>query len=114
MTKRGKTIVTMDELFVDCVRDEMRAFVDSRNRAEKNAAEHGRYFKRGGYERVKWNADYIAEQYKLCLQKQCKLPSTERRVIVVLGDAATYRLSRIIEAYEKQQAEKKQNTEEQK
>lgn len=48
MTKRGKTIVTMDELFVECVRDEMRAFVDSRKQAEKNAAEHGRYFKRGG------------------------------------------------------------------
>lgn len=68
----------------------------------------------GGYERVKWNADYIAEQYKLCLQKKCQLPSTERRIIVVLGDAATYRLGLIINAYEKQQAKKKQNTEEQK
>ena len=68
----------------------------------------------GGYERVKWSADYIAEQYKLCLQKRCQLPSTERRIIVVLGDAATYRLGLIIDAYEKQQAKKKQNTEEQK
>lgn len=114
MTKRGKTIVTMDELFVECVRDEMRAYVEERNKAERAAAEHGRYFRRGGYERVKWSADYIAEQYKLCLQKKCQLPSTERRIIVVLGDAATYRLSLIINAYEKQQAKKKKNTEEQK
>jgi|GEM_PF-4129887 len=114
MAKKESKTITMDELFVECVRDEMRAFVDSRKQAEKNAAEHGRYFKRGGYERVKWNADYIAEQYKLCLQKKCQLPSTERRIIVVLGDAATYRLGLIIDAYEKQQAKKKQNTEEQK
>lgn len=48
MAKKESKTITMDELFVECVRDEMRAFVDSRKKAEKNAAEHGRYFKRGG------------------------------------------------------------------
>ena len=77
---------------------------------ENEIAKKGYRLRRGGFERVKWNSTYIAEQYKLCLQKECKEPATIRNLIVHIGDMAVVRMNQIIDACNKAQAEKEKRT----
>lgn len=99
-----------DELFVRCVSEEMHAYASKRSEYEKEIAKKGYRLRRGGFERVKWNSTYIAEQYKLCLQKECKEPATVRNLIVYIGDMAVIRMSQIIDASNKAQAKKKEES----
>lgn len=105
MENKEKRIVTFDELFVSCVRKEMISYKERREAYEAEIAKKGYRLRRGGFERINWNADYIAEQYKLCLEKKCKEPATVRNLICVIGDSAALRLKAILEDYEKKQQE---------
>lgn len=102
--------VSIDELFVRCVSDEMNAYAKKRSEYENEIAKKGYRLRRGGFERVKWNSAYIAEQYKLCLQKECKEPATIRNLIVHIGDMSVVRMNQIIDACNKAQAEKEKRT----
>lgn len=110
----GKKPTNMDELFVNLVRDEMRAYENRRKEAAAEIAKKGMHFRRGAYERILWKPEYIAEQYKLMLEKKCQEPATVRRLISVIGSAAHYRLHRLIEDYKKREAEQKESKDENK
>ncbi len=85
----------------------MDSYKERREAYEAEIAKKGYRLKRGGFERLNWNADYIAEQYKLSLEKKCKEPATVRNLICVLGDAAALRAKAILDEYEKKQAKQK-------
>lgn len=117
MSEEVKTI-TMKELFVDCVKDEMKAYLDRRREAERQLARKGKSFVRGGHERMTernlWQSDWIAEQYMLCCEKKCQEPTAIRRIIEVIGSAAAARLNHLVDLYNKEQEKQQKAASEEK
>lgn len=106
-SKAKEKTITMDELFVKCVSAAMSKYSKDRKKYEEEIAKRGYRLRRGGYERVTWNSTYIAEQYKLCLQKECKEPATVRHIICVIGDDAFLMMNQYLAKLESENAEKK-------
>lgn len=105
-SKAGQRTITPDELFVRCVSAAMSKYSKDRREYEDEIAKRGYRLRRGGYERVTWNSTYIAEQYKLCLKKECKEPATVRHIICVIGDDAVLIMNRYLAKLESESAEK--------
>lgn len=93
------------ELFLQCVRKATAEYKKARNEAVDAYTKRGIVVRRGGYERMNWSPDWIADQYELCLNKECKEPSSIRQIIVFIGNRAQQRFNDIVANLIKQQQE---------
>lgn len=94
------------ELFLQCVRKATAEYKEARRDAVDAYTKRGIVVRRGGYERMNWSPDWIADQYELCLNKECSEPSSIRKIIVIIGNRAQQRFNDIVARIIKQQQER--------
>lgn len=95
--------ILQSKLFIECVREAMASYRSQYREAEQELAKKGMRFRRGAYDRTLGalrSPSWFAEQYSLCLSKQCKEPSTIRSMICAIGDEA------LVMTYNKLQTQK--------
>lgn len=94
------------ELFLRCIDKAVAEFKKERREAVEAYTKRGFVLRRGGYERMNWNHEWIADQYELCLNKECKEPTAIRQIIVIIGNRAQQKFNDIVANLIKQQQER--------
>ena len=101
--EKAEDTISGRELFLHCVSKAITEFKRERSELVDSYTKRGFVVRRGGYERMNWNPDWIADQYELCLNKECKEPTAIRQIIVVIGNKAQNKFNAIVADLIKQQ-----------